>query len=188
MKKIIRKNNCRICSRSGLVEVLDLGMMPPANSFLSKKDLSRPEEKFPLVVYFCKNCGLLQLRDVVHPKFLYTHYDYMSSASKPLADYLAKLGLELAAKFIKSKKDLVVDIGGNDGTLLAAIRDKCRVLNVEPANKITKLARDREIETVNDFFSEKLGRLILKITGQPKLLRPTMSWLILTIYPIFLGV
>lgn len=165
MKKYLRKNNCRVCSGVGLVKILDLGAMPPANSFLSKKDLSRPEEKFPLAVYFCKNCGLLQLQDVIHPRFLYTHYDYMSSASKPLADYLARLGLELATRFIKFRQDLVIDIGGNDGTLLATIRDKCRVLNIEPASKIAKLARDGGVETLNNFFSEKLAKLILKNHG-----------------------
>ncbi len=165
MNKITRKSICRICGAEDFAKILDLGKMPPANSFLDKKELSRPEGKFPLVVYFCKNCGLLQLRDIVHPKFLYTHYDYMSSASKPLADYLENLGLELSAKFIKSKKDLVIDIGGNDGTLLGAIKNRCRVLDIEPAKRIAKLARTVGIETINEFFSEKLADWILKKYG-----------------------
>ena len=57
--------NCHSCGQSDLVKVLDLGIMPLANSFLKKEELSKQEQNFPLVVYFCNNCGLLQLLDVV---------------------------------------------------------------------------------------------------------------------------
>lgn len=165
MEKIIKKKSCRICGANKFAKVLDLGSMPPANAFLAKKELSKPEEVFPLAVYFCKNCGLLQLRDVVHPKLLYTKYDYMSSASKPLADYLEALGNHLADRFVNSKEDLVIDIGGNDGTLLAAIKDRCRVLNIEPAKKIAKISRKNGVPVVNGFFSEKLAREVLQRFG-----------------------
>lgn len=166
--KLIHKTNCRVCGRSKFSKVLDLGKMPPANAFLAKKELSKPEEVFPLAVYFCKDCGLLQLKDVVHPKLLYTKYDYMSSASKPLADYLEALGNELADRFVGSRNDLIVDIGGNDATLLSAIKNRCRVLNVEPAKKIAKLSRAKGVPVFNSFFSEKLAAKIVKKMGNAK--------------------
>lgn len=168
MENIIKKKNCRVCGGANFAKVLDLGKMPPANAFSNKKELSKPEEVFPLAVYFCKNCDLVQLLDVVHPKLLYTKYDYMSSASKPLADYLEALGRELADRFVDSKNDLIVDIGGNDGTLLSVIKNRCRVLNVEPARKIAKLSRAKGVPVFNNFFSEKLAAKIVKEIGNAK--------------------
>ena len=68
-KDFIHKTICHSCDQSGLIEILNLGEMPLANAFLREEDLDKPEKKFPLAVYFCKNCGLLQLLDVVNPEF-----------------------------------------------------------------------------------------------------------------------
>lgn len=166
----IHKNNCRICGASDLVKILDLGEMPPANAFLRKEDLNKPEPKFPLVVYFCNNCGLLQLLDVVNPEILFSHYDYLTSASKPLADHFTKMGLELAEKFIKSKDDLIVEIGGNDAVLLASIKDKCRVLNIEPAGNVAEISKQKGVETIDEFFTEKLAKKIFEKYGPVKII------------------
>ncbi len=139
--------------------------MPAANSFLTKAELKKPEETFPLVLYFCKTCGLIQLLDVVHPKYLFRHYDYMTSVSKPLTDYFVAMGNMLKKRFLKSKKDLVIEIGGNDGVLLENLKSVARVLNIEPARNIVLLAKKRGVETINQFFSEKLAKKIHKKYG-----------------------
>ena len=92
MKDFFRKTSCRVCSNSNLVKVLDLGKMPLSNAFLKEKELNKPEKKFPLVVYFCSDCGLLQLLDIVRPELLFSNYYYLTSTSKPLADHFIKLG------------------------------------------------------------------------------------------------
>ena len=166
MKNYIHKNNCRVCGSEDLVKILDLGETPVANGFLTKEELSIPEEKFPLAAYFCKNCSLVQLLDVVDPKILFGNYHFMTSASKPSVDHFINFGKELVANFIKEKNDLVVDIGGNDGTLLSSIKDHCRVLNVEPAANIAEISRKNGIETINDFFSSNLARTILDKYGK----------------------
>ncbi len=168
-ENIIHKTQCRICAGSDLIKVLDLGKMPLANAFLEEGALSKTEEKFPLVVYFCKNCALLQLLDVVNPEILFRHYDYCTSASKPLADHFRQSGEQLAARFVKSPGDLVVEIGGNDGVLLAAIKDKCRALNIEPARNIADISRQKGIETINDFFSDDLAGQIVRKYGSARL-------------------
>lgn len=161
-KQFIHKNNCRICNGENLIKILDLGEMPPANSFLKKEDLNKSEQKFPLVAYFCKNCGLLQLLDVVNPELLFGYYDYLTSASKPLAEHFVKMGDELVKNFIETKDDLIIEIGGNDAVLLSAIKDKCRVLNIEPAKNIAELSRQKGVETINEFFSKKLAEEIIE--------------------------
>ena len=152
MKNYIHKNNCRICGSEDLVKILDLNETPLANGFLTEEELLYPEENFPLAVYFCKNCSLVQLLDVVDLKILFGNYHFMTSASKPAVDHFINFGQELVDNFIKNKNDLVIDIGGNDGTLLVGIKDQCRVLNVEPASNIAEISEKNGVATINDFF------------------------------------
>ncbi len=160
MKKYITKTSCRVCGGKRFAKILDLGAMPAANSFLTKKELKKPEKTFPLVLYYCKTCGLVQLLDVVHPRYLFKHYDYMTSASTPLTDYFVAMGEMLKKRFLKSKKDLVIEIGGNDGVMLESLNPFARVLNIEPAKNIAALARKRGVPTINQFFSEQLAKKI----------------------------
>ena len=169
MKRIIHKKNCRICNSSHLIKVLDFGKMPLANAFLREEDLNKPELKFPLVVYFCNNCGLLQLLDIVNPELLFRNYYYLTSTSKPLREYFVKLGKNLINKFVKSRNDLVLEIGGNDAVLLNSIKNKCRVLNIEPARNIAKISREKGVETINEFFSKRLAEKIFKKYGPVKI-------------------
>lgn len=165
----IHRTTCRICGGRDLVRILDLGVMPLANAFLREAEIRKPEPKFPLVVYFCNTCSLLQLLDVVNPKILFGEYDYITSASKPLADHFVKTANDLVSKFSIEKDDLVLEIGGNDGVLLSAIKDKCRVLNVEPAKNIAELSRNRGIDTITSFFDAEVAKDILKKYGFAKL-------------------
>lgn len=167
-QNFIHKTNCRICGYSDFIKILDLGEMPPANSFLKKEDLGKPERKFPLVVYFCKNCKLLQLLDVVNPEILFRYYDYLTSASKPLAEHFIQMARDLADRFVKSKDNLVIEIGGNDAILLESIKDRCQVLNIEPARNVAELSRQKGVETIDEFFSEDLAEKILKEYGSAK--------------------
>lgn len=162
------ENTCGICGNSDLVLVLDLGEMPLANAFLKKEDLDKPEEKFPLRVYFCRTCSSLQLLDIVKPDILFKHYDYLTSASRPLAEHFIDMGKELASKFVASPKDLFLEIGGNDGVLLGAIKDKCRVVNVDPAENVAELSREKGIDTIAEFFSPVTAEDIVARYGNAK--------------------
>ena len=159
---------CQICGGSRLVKVLDLGKMPAANAFLTKAELQKTEEKFPLRVYFCKTCSSLQLLDIVNPKILFRHYTYLTSASKPLISHFEEMGKELAKRFVTDKNDLVVEIGGNDGILLSAIADKCRTINIEPAANIAKISAQKGITTISKFFDRTLARELVKKYGRAK--------------------
>lgn len=168
--KFIHKTNCRICKNSELVKILDLGEMPLANAFLTKEELDNPELKFPLAVYLCKKCKLLQLLDIVNPRLLFRHYYYLTSTSKPLADHFIELGKILVDRFIQSNDDLVIDIGGNDAVLLESIKNKCRVLNVEPAENIAEISRNKGIDTIDEFFGIELANKIFKKYGPAKVI------------------
>jgi len=169
-KDFAHKKNCRICKGSNLIKILDLGETPLANFFLKKEDLDKKELKFPLVVYFCEKCKLLQLLDIVNPEKLFRHYYYLTSTSKPLTDHFVELGKSIVNRFIKSKDDLVIDIGGNDGVLLNSIKNKCRVLNIEPAKNVAKISREKSVDTKEEFFNKELAKRILKDYGSTKVI------------------
>lgn len=155
------RKTCRVCGSKDLVKFLDLGEMPLANSLIKEKDLNEKESKYPLTVVFCKKCSLVQVPDVVDPKILFSNYYYITSTSPQLIEHF-KGHAKNVRKFIDSKDDLVVDIGGNDGTLLKELKKDCRVLNVEPAKNIAKISRKKGIETINGFFVESVDKIIKK--------------------------
>jgi D-mycarose 3-C-methyltransferase len=142
--------------------------MPLANAFHENKDENLVE--YPLKVYFCRSCSSVQLLDIVDPELVFRKYEYLTSASKPLSNHFVEMGKSLADKFITSKKDLVVEIGGNDGVLLDAIKDRCRVLNVDPAWNASWLAMGRNVATMGTFFNSDIASVIEQHYGKAKVI------------------
>lgn len=169
-KNFIHRKNCRICQNSDFLKIIDLGEFPLANAFLKKEDLNKSELKFPLILYLCRNCHLLQLLDVVNPSLLFDYYHYLTSTNPPLVNHFLRLGKSLIKRFITSKEDLVAEIGGNDAVLLASIKDKCRVLNIEPAKNIAKISRKKGVETIAGFFDKKSAEKVLEKFGPAKII------------------
>lgn len=165
MKSITSRLACRVCGNRRLAPVLDLGRQPPANNFLSRSDVKKPEPRFPLAVQFCKRCSLLSLRHVVNPRLLFSGYRYQTGASAPLVAHFEEEARMISKQFIRSRKDLVVEFGSNDGVLLAALRSRCRVLGVDPARNLAALARKRGVPTVAIFFTERAAARIKKEHG-----------------------
>lgn len=161
---------CRICGGKKLEVILDLGKTPPANAFLSKKDLKKKEAHFPLVLVFCNKCSLVQLGHSVDPKILFQNYHYNTGASKPLVDHFTSMAEELSKKYLNSKNDLVVEFGSNDGVLIGVLKNKCRVLGVDPAKNVVKLAHERGVKTIIDYFDERSAKNITNEFGQAKII------------------
>ena len=90
MSKYHKKDECRICSSKNLELILDLGEQPPSNAFIKKENLEKYENKFPLRLYLCKECYLLQLLDIVNKEILFEKYLYLTSASKPIVKHFEK--------------------------------------------------------------------------------------------------
>lgn len=161
---------CRICNSRSLVQFLDLGLQPLANSFLREEQLGSPEPVYPLRVVFCEDCGLVQLRDVVDPEAMFRNYLYFSSgmpASKHFRDYAESL----IRSFVKNKDDLVVEIGSNDGHFLAVVKESgCRILGIDPAKNIAGPANERGISTITEFFSETVAKDTATKYGRAKVI------------------
>ncbi len=154
--------NCRFCNSKNAFKFLELGTMALANSFLTKAELASTQEpRYPLDVYFCEQCGLVQIGHAVSPDALFKDYIYFSATSDLVhkhADYLAK---SFQKRFGLNEKSLVVEIASNDGTVLKYFKKTgVRTLGVEPAANIAKVAVESGIETRNVFFNEGTAKTI----------------------------
>lgn len=161
-----RRTRCRACDGTGLRAFLSLGPQPLANAFLSGEDDVDDERFFPLDVYCCDACGLVQLLDVVDPEALFGNYIYASGVSETMAAHFRDYARSVTKTLSLSPADLVVEIASNDGSLLARFAALgVRTLGVEPARNIAALARARGIETVSRFFDHQVGREIATAYG-----------------------
>lgn len=168
-------NKCRFCSSKKLEPYLDLGFTPLADAFLTAEELKEAETYYPLMVMFCKECGLSQLSYSVDPKSLYQkNYPYESSLTKTGTNHYHNFAASVSKKFNLTKKDLVIDIGSNVGTLLEGFQ-KCgiRILGVDPAKNIAGAANRRGIRTIADFFTLKVAEKIKKRFGPAKVITAT---------------
>lgn len=166
--------NCRICNNKYLVEFCQLGVQPLANSFIKKEELSKKEKVFPLNLCLCQKCGLVQLNDVVPAKLMFKNYLYIPSASKTRMEHFNELATMLKDKLNLNENDLAVDIGSNDGSLLEVYaRLEVKILGIDPSVNLAKIAELKGITTVNDYFTQKTARNVVKKYGKAKAITAT---------------
>lgn len=165
---------CRVCRGETLHKFLSFGPMPLANRFLREDQLNMPEPYYPLDVYHCNTCGLVQLGFTVPPEVMFKDYPYLTSPSEPMKAHFARLAEDLIQRFNLFPEGLVIDIGSNDGTLLKNFqKHNMATLGVEPADNIAEWARSHGIETLNDFFSERVAHKVCAERGQAKVILAT---------------
>ena len=163
--------HCRICLSKKLYTYIDLGIQPPSNSFIQKR--VEKEKKFPLRVKLCLDCALSQLDTVVSHKFIFSDYMYLSSSSKALVNHYKKMILKIKKEYELKKKDLILDIGCNDGIILDCYgKNYTNLKGVEPSSA-GKYARKKGHKIIKDFFSYKLSNKIKKKYGYAKLITAT---------------
>jgi SAM-dependent methyltransferase len=149
---------CRSCGASGLENVLSLGHTPLANALLTAEQLERPEETYPLDLAFCPNCSLVQITETVPAEKLFREYLYHSSFSDTMLQHAQGIVEQLIRSRGLGPKNFVVEIASNDGYLLQYYkRAGVPVLGIEPATNIARVAEDRGVPTVCDFFDAALA-------------------------------
>jgi len=171
----MKKTSCRLCGKNKLIKFIDLGSHPPSDQFLTKEQSSNPSIFYPLAVNNCKNCGFKQLSHVVDPKILYQQdYPYESSLTEAGLKHFNEFAASVKNKFKLSSNDLVIDIGSNIGVLLEAFKKKnTKILGVDPAKNICKIANKKKIKTLNSFFNTEVCNEILKHHGTARVITGT---------------
>src|SRR3972149_1158352 len=171
----MKKNTCRMCKNNNIIKFLDLGFSALSDNFLTKEQLEEPETFFPLTVYFCTNCGLCQLGHVVSPELMFNeNYPYDSSTTKTGTNHFTKMGIDICNRFNLKPNSLVIDVGSNAGVLLSGFKSKgMKVLGIEPSSNVAKIAIKNDIDTLIEFFSNKLTEKILDKYGKVSVITGT---------------
>ncbi len=163
--------NCQVCGSDSLELVLDVGHQPLCDSLLTKQQLDEHETYYPLRLLRCPICTLTQLDYVVEGSTVYhQNYPYRTGITNELKQYQIAMADELTQLYKLDAKDLVVDIGSNDGTLLSGFKQNgARVLGVEPTN-IAKIAQESGVDTVQSFFNKSVALDIVADYGNASLI------------------
>jgi 2-polyprenyl-3-methyl-5-hydroxy-6-metoxy-1,4-benzoquinol methylase len=160
---------CRCCGARNVELVIDLGDQPHCNRLVRPDLAPGLEPHYPLRVGFCRDCTMVQIDHTIPKESMFTDYPYVSGTTKTLPAHFAATSRRMASAYGLGPADLVVDIGSNDGTWLKQYAPfGCRVLGVEAAGNVARIAQDSGIPTWNRFFNEDCARDILKEHGPAK--------------------
>lgn len=158
---------CRVCENKHIVEFLDLGNQPPANSLL--KTATEKETLYPLSLSWCPECNLVQLNYTVDPKKLFSNYVWVTGTSHTAQDHAQMFYRGIVTRVHDLNKGYVLEVASNDGTFLQPfVKNKYRVLGVDPAENIVKIAIEQGIPTKCNFFGVQVAEEILKQHGPAK--------------------
>jgi len=159
---------CRLCSGQLSDPLLVLPPTPLANEFVSEPI---QQDLFSLELVSCNECHHYQLTESISGERLFKQYAFVSGTSKVNVAHFTKLAEDTVAKFNLKPGDFVVEIASNDGTLLQAFKNLgMKVLGIDPAENIAKIANENGIETLPEFFTSELAETILNKYGQPKVI------------------
>jgi len=163
--------SCRFCGRSLTHTFVDLGMSPLCESYISVEQLNEMERFYPLHVYVCDNCFLVQLLEYVSPDRIFSDYAYFSSYSDSWLKHAQNYAEMAIARFELDSKSQVVEIASNDGYLLQYfVQRGIPVLGVEPAANVAAVAEHKGIPSVVKFFGEQTARELVSERKQADLL------------------
>src|SRR5262245_21037451 len=157
---------CRFCNTRLVHTLCDLGMSPLCESFLAADQTNAMEPFFPLKVWVCHECLLVQLEEYVTPEHIFTEYAYFSAFStawlQHAKDYVAMISERLGL----GGESQVIELASNNGYLLQYFVERnIPALGIEPAANVAESARKRGVETLVKFFGRELGA---ELAGQGK--------------------
>ena len=161
--------NCRSCNSTSLELLLDLGEQPWCNDFLPKERLGK-ESTYPLRLNYCEECELLQLDHTVPKETMFGDHCYLSGVTKTLVEHFYEVAKENVEQFNMLPSDLVIDIGGNDGSQMLQYKKAGvqNVVNVECAKRVSEISEANNILTINEYFNREcvekyIGKEVVKL-------------------------
>ncbi len=151
--------NCRFCETPLQVEFIDLGNAPPSNAFLTKDQLDEPEVFYPLKLWICEKCLLVQLEEYKrHEKIFNKEYVYFSSYSSSWLEHAKTYVDMITIKLGLDQHSQVIEIASNDGYLLQYFQaKKISCLGIEPSSNTAQVCKAKGIAVIEDFFGARLA-------------------------------
>ena len=161
---------CQVCGSKRLESILFVGYIPPVNTMLAMGSVAVEQPAYPLELLRCRDCTLVQIGLEVAPEVLFPEtYPYLSGTTRILRDNFADLQRESESLLGLTKDGLVIDVGSNDGTLLAPfVKAGFRVLGIEPS-QAGDVARKNGIDTLQAYFNLATARAVRKKNGEAQL-------------------
>ncbi len=158
---------CRFCGGVDILDVVDLGKMPPSNAYLAKENLAKPETYLPLKIFTCKNCWLVQTEDYAEAQIFFdAEYAYFSSASTSWLQHAKNYADSISHELKLTPNNLVVEIASNDGYLLTNFKAKgIPCLGIEPTGSTANAAEKKGLRVIREFFGSSLARRLRKEYG-----------------------
>jgi SAM-dependent methyltransferase len=157
---------CRFCGNELKHTLVDLGMSPLCESFLSFEQLNQMEAFYPLHVQVCDRCFLVQLEAYVSPEHIFSEYAYFSSYANTWLQHCKNYTDNIVERFNLNDQSFVIELASNDGYLLQYFVEKnIPVLGIEPATNIAKIAVEKGVPTLNEFFGKECA---LRLVQQGK--------------------
>jgi 2-polyprenyl-3-methyl-5-hydroxy-6-metoxy-1,4-benzoquinol methylase len=152
---------CRFCGTQLRHVCVDLGLSPLANSYLKEEELSQGEKFFPLRVFVCSECFLVQLEEWETPENIFGDYAYFSSYSESWLQHAKDYVSTVSERFGIDNDMKVVEVASNDGYLLQNFVERgVPVLGIEPAQNVAAVARSKGIPTRAEFFGIRLAQVL----------------------------
>ena len=155
--------NCRFCKTPLSHVFIDLNNSPASNSFLTSKQLNEPEIFYPLKVFICDHCFLVQVDEYKKSDAIFSsEYVYFSSFSKSWLEHAKQYTQKMTGRFGLNEHSKVIEIASNDGYLLQYFKEKnIPVLGIEPTANTAKAAGEKGIESIVDFFGVRLAKELI---------------------------
>ena len=159
----ISSNDCRFCGAPLEQTFVDLGMSPLCESYVSAKELNRMEAFYPLHVFVCGRCFLVQLQQYVSAESIFSDYAYFSSFSDSWLAHAKAYSDLMVGRFQLNQQSRVVELASNDGYLLQYfVEKKIPVLGVEPAANVAKVAVEKGVATLVKFFGRQTAQEMVR--------------------------
>jgi len=158
LAEVERVFTCRFCSSQLRHTFVDLGMSPLCQTHIEPGQLHLMEPFYPLHVYTCADCFLVQLPEHVTPDQIFDDYAYFSSYSDTMLRHARAYVEMITSRLALTTESLVIELASNDGYLLQYFAaGGIPVLGIEPARNVAKAAQDRGIPTITEFFGRQLA-------------------------------
>lgn len=163
------RKNCLICNDINIVDIIDLGMHPFADTFIPKSQIHLSEKVYPLIVQLCGSCGNIQLSCETVPEERYQDYEYSytSSNSNYSKSYWSNYSKEIQKLFSKESKLKILEIGSNDGYLLSLLKNFGHdVIGIDASPLMNELALKNGVISKLGIFDYKFSKNILSEFGK----------------------
>ena len=163
---VFHRETCRLCDSKNVELVVKLEPIPLSENYTADSETGKKAARYPVDVYMCADCGHVHQLDVIDSKSLWENYTYFSGEAKGMPEHFRQVAAKIRATYQPPAGSLVIDIGSNDGSLLQPFKDAGhRVLGIDPATEVARLATESGIETIPELMSLPLAEKIKKQHG-----------------------